>query len=220
LSTNSKYLKSAQLKRSSAYPSAVHEKIQKQHHKTYLAQLKKQEKFEREGKDDKVYLDAYLQKVALFFPEEEYERLAFLGWIHSIGTMGQFAGTPEMVLFLHMFNIHVITLKNMADGVQFDNTYRYTFVSNPDCTDKEFPKPHINKSIYLWAVNPKDPRRPVHGSDEIKHFVTLNYTELADVLLSKDRLTFEKIKYNQDNCHPIVETKTRQLLTTMFNYNL
>jgi hypothetical protein len=60
-------------------------------------------------------------------------------------------------------------------------------------------------SIFLWAVNPKDPCRPVHGSDKIKHFVTLNYTEQADVLLSKDVLTFEKIKYNQDNCHPIVE---------------
>jgi hypothetical protein len=87
-----------------------------------------------------------------FFSDEEYERLGFLGWIHSIGTMGQFAGTPEMVLFLHMFNIHVITLKNMADGVQFNNTYRYTFVSNPDCTHKEFPQPRINESIFLWAV--------------------------------------------------------------------
>jgi hypothetical protein len=93
----------------------------------------------------------------------------------------------------------------MADGVQFDNTYRYTFVSNPDCTHKDFPPLRINKSIFLWAVNPKYPCQPVHGSKIIKHYVTLNYTEVADVLLSKNVLTFEEIKYNQDNCHPIVE---------------
>jgi hypothetical protein len=65
LSRNTKYLKSAHLKRANANPRVVCEQIQNQHQKTYLAQLKKKN-LERQGKDDEAFLDAYLRKVALF----------------------------------------------------------------------------------------------------------------------------------------------------------
>jgi hypothetical protein len=144
--------------------------------------------------------DEYCNVLVTFFDKEEINKMSYFQWILDIGTMGQYAGDSEMLLFVHCFNTHIIVVKNTRDGIQIENTGIYVeMVKDPTDTDRVFPTPSINESILLWAVNPKAPSRPLkRGKYLTQHFVTMNLTSEPDPLMEPNILTFERVPWEQD----------------------
>jgi hypothetical protein len=143
--------------------------------------------------------EEYCNELVNYFDEQEIDMLSYQQWIRDIGTMGYFVGDSEMLLFLHCFDMNVIVVKNTWDGIHIENTYNYwEMVKDPDENDQVFPKPSLDDTIFIWAVNPKAPSRPLKPNKYLtQHFITLNLTSEPDPSLEDEILTFERVPWKQ-----------------------
>jgi hypothetical protein len=146
--------------------------------------------------DDKEYCNV----LVTFFDQEVINKMSYFQWIRDIGTMGQYAGDSEMLLFVHCFNTHIIVVKNTWDGIQIENTGIYVErIKDPTDKDQVFPKPSFDDSIFIWSVNPEAPSHPLKPDKYLtQHFITLNLTSEPDPSKEHDILTFERVPWKQD----------------------
>jgi hypothetical protein len=134
-----------------------------------------------------------------YFDQEEINKLALWQWIHDIGQMKVFGGDSEMILFAYLFDLHVIVFKNTKQGISIDNTaVQLSWIKNPKTPHREFVKPNLNNTIFMWAIDPERPCRPLEVGEPTQHYVTLNVTMKDDPFVGLDIFTFERITWEQD----------------------
>jgi hypothetical protein len=143
--------------------------------------------------------EEYCNELVNYFDEEEIHKQAYQQWIRDIGTMGKYAGDSEMLLFVHSFDPHIIVVKNTWDGIHIENTYHYVqLVKDPTNEDLVFPKPSLDNSIFMWAVNPKAPSRPLKPDEYLtQHFLSLDLISEPDPSMENCILTFEQVPWKQ-----------------------
>jgi hypothetical protein len=142
--------------------------------------------------------EKYCNRPLNYFSQEEIAKLAVGQWIHDIGQMKQFAGDSEMILFTHLFNLHIILFKNTMQGTAIENTAFYLLmIKNPNTPDREFEKPNLNNTIFMWAMNADNPCHPLEADESTEHYVTLNVTTKEDPFVGPDIFTFERVTWDQ-----------------------
>jgi hypothetical protein len=77
----------------------------------------KLQKLHRDGDDGFLpnFLFEYLSK-------DQRKRLASLYWLQGVGTMGEFAGNAEMVLFTCLFGLYIVIVKNTVGGPEIQSS--------------------------------------------------------------------------------------------------
>jgi hypothetical protein len=131
-----------------------------------------------------------------YFNEEEFIKLAMGQWIHDIGQMKNWAGDSEMILFAYLFNLHIITFKNTKQGIEINSTWKYLSTLEDQAA---FEKPNLNNTIFMWAMDPEEPCRPLKAGESTTHYAALNLTTKENPFVGPDIFTFERITWNQNN---------------------
>jgi hypothetical protein len=70
--------------------------------------------------------EGFLQNFMLeYLSKDQRKKLAWLYWLQGVGTMGEFAGNAEMVLFSHLFGLNLLIVKNTVDGPEIQSSRMY-----------------------------------------------------------------------------------------------
>jgi hypothetical protein len=131
-----------------------------------------------------------------YFDKEEFNKLARGQWIHDIGQMKNWAGDSEMILFSHLFNLHIIIFKNTEQGINIDSTAKYlSTLKNQNTENMELEIPNLNNTIFMWAMNAENQYAPLKKGETSSHYVALNLTTKEDPIVEPDIFTFERITW-------------------------
>jgi hypothetical protein len=71
-------------------------------------------------------------------------------------------------------------------------------IKNPDTPNREFEKLNLNNTIFMWAIDPEQPCRPLEAGESTQHYVTLNVTTKDDPFVGPDIFTFKHITWEQN----------------------
>jgi hypothetical protein len=148
--------------------------------------------------------DARFLKNFLFeyLSKEQRKKLACLYWLHGVGSMGEFAGNAEMVLFSRMFGLNLLIVKNTVDGPEIQSSRMYLqenssyelskITCKHDLNGNLVAPATIENTIFLWIIDPKDPCTAYKRGHVCSHYVTLNLLKPTDDLVCPDMFTFAR----------------------------
>jgi hypothetical protein len=169
--------------------------------KDYLKEIKKKKKIlsktcRKIVKDTYEKDENYCNQLVNYFNEEEFIKLAMGQWIHDIGEMKSWAGDSEMILFSHLFDLHIITFKNTEQGIEIDSTWKYLSALDDQAA---IDKPNLNNTVFMWAMDAEHPCRPLKRGETTAHYAALNLTTNSDPFVGPDIFTFERITWEQND---------------------
>jgi hypothetical protein len=135
-----------------------------------------------------------------YLSKEQRDELGRIYWLQGVGTMGEYAGNAEMVLFTRLFGVYLLIAKNTVNGPEiqssrmcFHQTDLYPF-SKIACTNDAkgnlLSPATLDNTIFLWVIDPADPCTAYKGGHVCEHYVTLNLLEPTHDLVHPDMFTF------------------------------
>jgi hypothetical protein len=98
--------------------------------------------------------------------KQQREELAWLKWLQGVGTMGEYAGNAEMVLFTCLLGLYVIVKNTVKNGPEIQSSrmfyqkgsYPFSDIAcKNDVKGKSLPPATIENTIFLWVIDPEDP---------------------------------------------------------------
>jgi hypothetical protein len=138
-----------------------------------------------------------------YLSEEQRMNLGCIYWLNGVGTMGEYAGNAEMVLFTRLFGLYIAIVKNTTSGPEIQSTrmffhqedlYPFSKISckHSYVKGKSVAPATIENTIFLWVIDPKDPCTAYEGGHVCEHYLTLNLLEPTDELVHPDMFTFAR----------------------------
>jgi hypothetical protein len=148
---------------------------------------------------DKKFLKNF---VVEYLSQDQRKKLACKYWLKGVGSMGEFAGNAEMVLFSRLFGLNLLIVKNTVDGPEIQSSRMYLheksfyelskITCQNDLRGNLVPPATIKTSIFVWIIDPKDPGTAYKGGHVCSHYVTLNLLKPTDELVCPDMFTFAR----------------------------
>jgi hypothetical protein len=158
-------------------------------------------KLQKLHQDDDDFLKHFIRE---YLTSEQRKKLGWLYWLHGVvGTMGEFAGNAEMVLFTRLFGLYIAVVKNTVGGPEIQSSrmffhqkdlYPFSNITCEHSYVKEFSEAPatIENTIIIWNIDPKDPCTAYKGGHVCEHYVTLNWLKPTDPFVCPDMFTFAR----------------------------
>lgn len=140
---------------------------------TTMSSTAVREVIQKRHENDELYIDKLLKE---YTDSCDIKRLGQDYWMQDIGTMGVYAGNPEMVIFAHLFKLHIVVIREGKKGVTLESTVTYLKDLKNKAQKARSIKATLKNTIFIWAVHEDYLNQPLPDNVATQHYVTLNLT--------------------------------------------